>query len=178
MGITSSVNKKVSTSSTAMTSTTAVIHPLPIWKTRLQSVLLRIYDLSGEIHSQAESLFQLGNLYFTGKAPLLSKDYEKALYYYRRASILHHGMATAYLGVMHHFGIGLPHDGPNPLRAARYYTQAFQSPDWSTSNHPQANQMKMFIQSMQTALNMKSYTFFDPVNYGLEQLIKTLWEVE
>lgn len=135
----------------------------------LYRLLLREYALSGELHQQPESLFQLGNVLFTGSHHI-KRDYKKAMQFYQRASVLRHGVATAYLGVIYHFGIGLDQQGGANLdRAARYYEEALKT------KSIESQQLKLLITSLQAALGMNSYSFLSPISLGVEYVVKMLW---
>ena len=55
------------------------------------------------------------------RALLVLHDYERAMYWYRRAAIQGHAGAQTTLGVMYHFGQGVT---ANPTQAAYWYTHA------------------------------------------------------
>lgn len=130
----------------------------------LKQMLHRQYLLSGEVHAQTESCLQLGNLFFG------QKNYIKAMTYYQRASQGHHPLASVYLGVMNHLGLGLT-SGPNPVRAARYYELAMKS------EQAMETQVKLLVSSLQAALSMKAWSYLSSVNMGVEYLIKMIWKL-
>jgi TPR repeat protein len=91
-------------------------------------------------------------------------DHAKALWYYSKASFLGHPLSSAYVGVMHHFGLGVP---VNLARAERYYALAIeQGADKSVAT---------IVQSLKYALGMKDYYFLMPVNMGVDYVVRTLW---
>lgn len=140
----------------------------------LQKLQLREYAMSGMIHNQAESYFHLGNCFFNGKCGLMERNYQNAIFYYHLASYAKNGLASAYLGVMYHFNIGVSDRNPenNMIRAARYYEEAL------SSGNIDSIQLRTMIQMLQKMLSWKkssSFSLFNSVHYSLDYVIKALW---
>lgn len=140
----------------------------------LSQLQLREYAMSGMVHNYAESYFHLGNCFFTGKCGLFEKNYEKAIYYYHLASYTKNGLASAYLGVMYHFNIGVSDRNPesNMIRAGRYYEEAL------SSGNIDSIQLRTMVQMLQKMLSWKkssTFSLFNPVHYSLDYVIKALW---
>jgi TPR repeat protein len=128
-----------------------------------ERMLARLYRLSAH-HGNRESFQHLGTCYFRGACGVGAVDHAKALWYYSKASFLDHPLSSAYVGVMYHFGLGVP---VNLLRAERYYTLAIeQGADKSVAT---------IVQSLKYALSMKDYYFMMPVNMGVDYVVRTLW---
>lgn len=136
----------------------------------LGNLFLRTLLTSSQLHQRSEGYVEIGNCYFMGTCGLSHKDFTKAMIYYQLASLYQNSLANAYLGVMNHFGIGCI-DGPNLVRAHRYYSYALQpkAPEIISM------QMKVFIQSLQMALSLKSYGLLTPVNLSIDYIVKMLW---
>ena len=140
----------------------------------LSKLQLRQYTLSGMLHGHAESYFHLGNCFFTGKCGLLERNYENAIYYYHLASYAKNGMASAYLGVMYHFGIGVSDRNveSNMIRAERYYQDAL------SSGNIDSIQLRATISMLQKMLSWKktsSFSLLNSFHYSVDYVIKTLW---
>jgi TPR repeat protein len=126
-------------------------------------LLSRLYKLSAH-HGNRDSFLQLGTCHFKAQCGLSVVNYERALWYYSKASYLGSHLASAYLGVMYHFGLGT---AVNPLRAGRYYALALEQ-DTEKS-------IASFVQSLKYALSVKDYYFMMPVNLGLDYVVRKLW---
>lgn len=134
-----------------------------VWRDRL---LVRQYELSSH-HGNRESMLHLGNCFFKGRCGKSGADYSSAMYYYSKAAQLGDPMSSAYLSIMHHFGIGVP---ANPQRAQRYYDLAVQS----KADH----QDLLILQALKYALSLNSYSgmlMMMPVNYIAEYVVRVLW---
>lgn len=127
-----------------------------VWRDRL---LVRQYELSSH-HGSRESMLHLGSCYFKGA------DYPSAVYYYSKAAQLGDPMSSAYLSIMHHFGIGV---SANPKRAQRYYDLAVQS----KADH----QDMLILHALKCALSLNSYSMLMPVNYIADYVVRVLWSV-
>lgn len=172
----------------------------------LQHSLVFHYLRNAEIHQQAEAWIQLGHLFFprakstsassasttleddaqmqqvtTGAGVRVSwvkPSYEQARYCYQRAVILsEHPMALVYLGVMHHFGLGME-EGPSTERASRYYSWALTSSKFKHHANILTSQMQWMISSLQTALSwsQSSTLFGQTLHGGLEYVLTMLWQ--
>ena len=153
-----------------LTSTTAVADVLvPAdwgspnqWRDRL---LYRLYQLSAH-HGNKESLLHAGSCYFKASCGIHQVDYTRALWYYSKASAAGHPLASTYIGVMHHFGLGV---SSNLLRAQRYYDLAItQEVDPSVST---------IIHSLKYALGLQDYYFMMPINMGVDYVVRKLWQM-
>ena len=137
-----------------------------VWRDRL---LVRQYELSSH-HGNRESMLHLGNCFFKGRCGKSGgPDYSSAMYYYSKAAQLGDPMSSAYLSIMHHFGIGVP---ANPQRAQRYYDLAVQS----KADH----QDLLILQALKYALSLNSYSgmlMMMPVNYIAEYVVRVLWSI-
>ena len=133
-------------------------------QTRRDRLLARLYALSAH-HGNKESYLHLGTCFFKGTCGVGAVDYPKALWYYSKASALGLPLSSAYLGVMHHYGLGV---GVNLVRATRYYDLALaQGADQTVA---------VMIQSLKYAMSMKGYFLLAPVNMGLEYVVRALWK--
>ena len=131
---------------------------------RRDRLLARLYALSAH-HGNKESYLHLGTCFFKGTCGVGAVDYRKALWYYSKASALGLPLSSAYLGVMHHYGLGV---GVNQMRATRYYDLALaQGADQTVA---------VMIQSLKYAMSMKGYFLLAPVNMGLEYVVRALWK--
>lgn len=129
-----------------------------------ERLLARLYAQSAR-HGSKESLLHLGTCYFKGACGVGPASYPKALWYYSKASHLGMPLSSAYLGVMHHFGLGV---AANAVRAERYYALSLsQGADQTVS---------VMIQSLRYALAAKGYFFMKPVNMGVEYVVRMLWK--
>lgn len=129
-----------------------------------ERLMARLYAQSAQ-QGNKESLLHLGTCYFKGACGVGPVSYSKALWYYSKASHLGMPLSSAYLGVMHHFGLGV---AENTVRAERYYALALsQGADQTVS---------VMIQSLRYALTMKGYYFMKPVNVGVEYVVRMLWK--
>ena len=136
-----------------------------VWRERL---LARLYAASAH-HGNSESLLHLGSCYFKGSCDVGAPDYERAQWLYSKASHAEHALSSAYLGAMHHFGIGgLP---VNTRRAERYYEHALLN-----AKDKDAKVVGM-VQSLKYALSMKGYSFLAPINSGVDYVVRTLWNM-
>jgi len=133
------------------------------WRGRL---LVRQYELSSH-HGNRESMLHLGNCFFKGHCGKSGPDYPSAVYYYSKAAQLGDPMSSAYLSIMHHFGIGVP---VNPQRAQRYYDLAVQS----KADH----QDLLILQALKYALSLNSYSMLMPVNYIADYVVRMLWSIK
>ena len=116
-------------------------------------------------HGNKESLLDLGHCYLKGSCGV-TKDIKQAERWYSRASHYGNGLASLYLGVMHHFGIGgLP---INVDRASRYYDKALLSPSLEV-------QMHMIGRGLKYMLGIKSYSILRPISYSMDYVVRRLW---
>jgi len=133
-------------------------------RARSDRLLARLYALSAH-HGNKESYLHLGTCFFKGTCGVGDVDYSKALWYYSKASALGLPLSSAYLGVMHHYGLGV---GVNLVRATRYYDLALaQGADQTVA---------VMIQSLKYAMSIKGYFLLAPVNMGLEYVVRALWK--
>lgn len=133
-------------------------------QSRRQRLLARLYALSAQ-QGNKESFLHLGTCHFKGSCGVGPVDYPKALWCYSKASHLGLPLSSAYLGVMHHFGLGVE---VNTVRAERYYSLALSQGADTT--------VAVMLQSLKYALGMKNYYFLMPVKLGVEYVVRTLWQ--
>jgi len=129
----------------------------------LEGLQARMYILSAH-HGNRDSFQHMGNCYFKAGCGIGVVNHTKALWYYTKASFMGSPLASAYVGVMYHFGLGVK---VNHHRAERYYSLA-------SEQHADTAVMAV-IQSLKYALGMKDYYFMMPVNAGVDYVVRTLW---
>jgi len=113
------------------------------------------------------------------------------MWHYSKASHAGLPLASAYLGAMHHFGLGTR---VNVIRATRYYDLALQQCDSELATHKQmeqrADQAKLLgsagsaevtriqfvVQSLKYTLSMRDQSiFFAHIHTGLDYVVRQLW---
>lgn len=96
----------------------------------------------------------------------VTRDYAKAIHYYTQASAQDNALASLYLGVMNHFGIG--YGEANIQRADRYYKKALAVGGLET-------QLQYMAKLLQQSLSIVNHSWLSSFHLGLEYVVKLLW---
>lgn len=145
----------------------------------LQRILIRQYVLSSAVHQVMDAYLHLGNCYWfisDNLCGIKKQNASIAKFYYQIAS---HGgkdtMATAYLGMIHHFtASSLNRSADKDIseqRALRYYELALQSSSLA-SNQVMYN----VVAALKTSLVYRSSNaIFQPLSSAIEYAVKEFW---
>lgn len=95
----------------------------------------------------------------------MQRDYAKAIHYYTQASAQDNALASLYLGVMNHFGIGVEANIP---RANRFYSKALSVGGLET-------QLQYMTKLLQQSLLLVNHRWLSSFHLGLEYVVKLLW---